>query len=278
MFPNQLKCLHRLLLSDNKLKDMQAIQSVLDMSQLAELAMDLNPVTQDPLFRLNVIGSMKNLKLLNAKRIMDEERKGAVRVLKKDQEKKKALDKKQVQLKEKEVCINAIKREWNQQVHGIVDCSQDDGIDTGKTAYMELEGDQLVMIGNGCAIFDRVESKGIRSMSMGYVYFQDITIWDVLSKFDALVKIHLDDVNMKSFKQLEILKKFMSLEELSIAQENPVVKIPSFRMFAIHTLSKVRRLNGKEIMQVEKHDSFKKFGKLFSFRPSSCIARSTSWN
>ncbi|KAI8916013.1 hypothetical protein EDD86DRAFT_9146 [Gorgonomyces haynaldii] len=98
---SHLISLQRLLMDENKFKGLQEIVNVFELSGLAELSLGQNPVADLSMFRLAIIGKMSGLKILNGKRVLEDERRQAYRWIKKGVEKQQLQDKKLVQQEEK---------------------------------------------------------------------------------------------------------------------------------------------------------------------------------
>lgn len=81
--------LQRLRLNENKIKKYEAFETICYLPNLIDLSLENNKIADDPNFRAIVIGKCKCLKILNSRRILEEEKRLAAKFVKKDIERYK---------------------------------------------------------------------------------------------------------------------------------------------------------------------------------------------
>ena len=82
--------------------------------------------------------------------------------------------------------------------------------------------------------------------------------------------LSLANNRLTTAQDIEALVGLKRLEHLSLV-DNPITKLPNYRLFVIHTLPQVRVLDGFKVRQKERHDAEKLFG-----NSSSSTSTSTS--
>jgi leucine-rich repeat-containing protein 49 len=90
---SSLNHLRRLLLSDNKLNTLADLQSIGFAPQLLELSLEGNAATSDSFYRSNMLSRIRTLKILDGRRILEEERRTASRLDKRASEKRVEFEK-----------------------------------------------------------------------------------------------------------------------------------------------------------------------------------------
>jgi hypothetical protein len=114
---SDLKQLRRLVISENKLVDLNDLSPILTLPCILELQCDKNPVALDAIYRALVISKLKSLKLLDGRRIKEEERRALSKLSKRTPEQKKA-DMEAQKLMGKEAMFSKIDEIWQLQKNG----------------------------------------------------------------------------------------------------------------------------------------------------------------
>ncbi|CAG5118268.1 unnamed protein product, partial [Candidula unifasciata] len=109
---NTLPNLQRLFLSFNDIASFEDIQSLGDSVSLSEITLDSNPLCQDCNYRQTVLRCMQQLKQLDMKNISEEERRVALVMARKEEEKRRELNKIAILKEKRRVAISNARRQW----------------------------------------------------------------------------------------------------------------------------------------------------------------------
>ncbi|XP_060062567.1 leucine-rich repeat-containing protein 49-like [Ylistrum balloti] len=113
---DNLPSLQRLFLSFNDISSFEDIACLGDSNSLSEITLDGNPITQEQYYKQIVLRHMQQLKQLDMKRVTEEERRIALVMARKEEEKKREGSKAAVlkipYLEKKRIAINNAKRQW----------------------------------------------------------------------------------------------------------------------------------------------------------------------
>ncbi|XP_052795464.1 leucine-rich repeat-containing protein 49-like isoform X3 [Mya arenaria] len=122
-----LPSLQRLFLSYNDISSFEDIQCLGDSTSLSEISLDGNPLTQEQYYKQIVLRHMQQLKQLDMKRVTEEERRIALVMARKEEEKRKEMNKLSVMKgsfaigthltytndwEKRRLAINNAKRQW----------------------------------------------------------------------------------------------------------------------------------------------------------------------
>jgi len=102
-------------LSYNKIAKWEDIWCLGDSVSLKELALDGNPLTFENSYRYTVLASGIKLKMLDAKRVSDEERRMASSLLKKELEKKRSEELAKKRSQRRQLAIDNVLRLWKSE-------------------------------------------------------------------------------------------------------------------------------------------------------------------
>ncbi|KAK3097495.1 hypothetical protein FSP39_010176 [Pinctada imbricata] len=109
---DNLPSLQRLFLSFNEICSFEDIACLGDSTSLSEISLDGNPITQEQYYKQVVLRHMQQLKQLDMKRVTEEERRIALVMARKEEEKKREMNKANVLKEKKRLAINNAKRQW----------------------------------------------------------------------------------------------------------------------------------------------------------------------
>ncbi|VDH99923.1 leucine-rich repeat-containing protein 49 [Mytilus galloprovincialis] len=123
---DNLPSLQRLFLSFNEIsrnyrekvkncrngRNFEDIACLGESTSLSEISLDGNPIAQEQYYKQIVLRHMQQLKQLDMKRVTEEERRIALVMARKDDEKKKDINKTQVLKEKKRLAINNARRQW----------------------------------------------------------------------------------------------------------------------------------------------------------------------
>ncbi|XP_071168457.1 leucine-rich repeat-containing protein 49-like isoform X21 [Mytilus edulis] len=109
---DNLPSLQRLFLSFNEISSFEDIACLGESTSLSEISLDGNPIAQEQYYKQIVLRHMQQLKQLDMKRVTEEERRIALVMARKDDEKKKDINKTQVLKEKKRLAINNARRQW----------------------------------------------------------------------------------------------------------------------------------------------------------------------
>ncbi|KAL2916830.1 hypothetical protein HK105_203609 [Polyrhizophydium stewartii] len=258
---SHLNQLRRLVLSDNRVATFEDVSAVFEIPGLTELAMDQNKVSEAEPYRTSIVSRCKSIKLLDGRRVLEEERRSAAKIAKKDAEKRREMERRTTQVEERKRCIEHIRQIWDEQMAGHSATSQPhmgDGHATsqekksatspqrspkrsgknkpleGKSAYVELEDSTLRIFGNGVGVLDRSEIASITALHIEMVPFAKIEhAIPKLERFALLNTLDLGPVNLCRLKELNQLSGLKRLRHLSISAENPVTQLSMFRLYTV---------------------------------------------
>ncbi|XP_033107999.1 leucine-rich repeat-containing protein 49-like isoform X2 [Anneissia japonica] len=109
---DNLPNLQRLFLSFNCIASFDDIACLGDSTSLSELSLDGNPFSHDSYYKQTILRNMIHLKQLDMKRITDEERRMASVLARKEEEKKREINKVAILKEKKRIAINNAARQW----------------------------------------------------------------------------------------------------------------------------------------------------------------------
>ncbi|KAJ1336374.1 hypothetical protein BSLG_007158 [Batrachochytrium salamandrivorans] len=242
---DHLENLHRLFLSENNIDAVDDISAVFDLPSLTELTIETNKATDQTKYRLRIISRCKNIKLLDGRRVLDEERRSASKIAKKETDRKRAIDRRSTQVEERLNCITNIKKLWEQEMELLSSTSlgneeiQDISYDVDN-AYVEVDHTTLRIYGKGMSALNKVDTSTITA-----------------------VEFHMVQVSSLSSAFLSPLARLRSLACLDISPQNPITNLPVFRSFAIALLAdSLEQLCGIPVTSVERKASKAHYGAL----------------
>ncbi|XP_063955807.1 leucine-rich repeat-containing protein 49-like isoform X4 [Lytechinus pictus] len=107
-----LPSLQRLFLSFNLITNWDDISCLADSTSLTEVSLDGNPFCQESSYKSIIIRSMGYLKQLDMKKISEDERKVALAVVKKEEQKKREVNRMAVLKEKRRLAIKNAARQW----------------------------------------------------------------------------------------------------------------------------------------------------------------------
>ena len=242
----QLGRLSKITLTDNCIQLIQDIESIFKLTSLTELCLDQNKVALLPSFKTMVVSKCMSLKLLNGRRVLDETKRSAMKLAKREELKRREVERKADYIQEKEMYLEGIRASWESTMSGgipppssstfVLPMSTMPG---RKTAYVELDNTTLRIFGNGSAALNRSESRGAKEIEFDYVDYNLILPFFkvVVKHFDNLTTLVFHHVGLDRLKQLLPLAELKNLDVLNIDDCNAITKLVIFRPFAIFLLS-----------------------------------------
>ncbi|XP_070206468.1 leucine-rich repeat-containing protein 49-like isoform X2 [Littorina saxatilis] len=112
--------LQRLFLSFNEISGFEDVQCLGDSSSLSEICLDGNPISQDPSYKQIVLRNMQQLKQLDMRRVTEEERRLALVMARKEEEKRREMNKVAILKEKRRLAINNAKRQWETMQGGVL--------------------------------------------------------------------------------------------------------------------------------------------------------------
>ncbi|BFY97135.1 hypothetical protein BsWGS_00175 [Bradybaena similaris] len=109
---NTLPNLQRLFLSFNDITSFEDIQCLGDSVSLSEITLDNNPLCQESSYRQTVLKCMQQLKQLDMKNISEEERRVALVTARKEEDRRRELNKIAILKEKRRVAISNARRQW----------------------------------------------------------------------------------------------------------------------------------------------------------------------
>ncbi|KAH6602000.1 hypothetical protein BASA61_001552 [Batrachochytrium salamandrivorans] len=266
---DHLENLHRLFLSENNIDAVDDISAVFDLPSLTELTIETNKATDQTKYRLRIISRCKNIKLLDGRRVLDEERRSASKIAKKETDRKRAIDRRSTQVEERLNCITNIKKLWEQEMELLSSTSlgneeiQDISYDVDN-AYVEVDHTTLRIYGKGMSALNKVDTSTITAVEFHMVQVSSLSSAFVkLAGFHFLNKLKIGPAALARLKQLSPLARLRSLACLDISPQNPITNLPVFRSFAIALLAdSLEQLCGIPVTSVERKASKAHYGAL----------------
>ncbi|KAJ3023322.1 Leucine-rich repeat-containing protein 49 [Thoreauomyces humboldtii] len=122
---HHLENLKRCALAGNDISSFDDISDVLRCDRVFELALENNPVCSDGVHRAFIINRIRSLKVLDGRRVSEEERRSATNVARRETEKRKESERIASQKDDKERAIAHIRKRWDLEaaagLEGILD-------------------------------------------------------------------------------------------------------------------------------------------------------------
>ncbi|EGF84333.1 hypothetical protein BATDEDRAFT_22283 [Batrachochytrium dendrobatidis JAM81] len=257
---SHLEHLRRLMLSDNKISTLNNVSAVFDIPNLTELTMEQNAVTELNKYRICIINRCKALKLLDGRRVLDEERRSALKIAKKDAERKREVDRKTSQVEERTKCIAHIKSMWDQNRLDSLAISDSAKHQTGSNSCRH----QTSRYGDGVAALDRLNLDMITSAEFHMLLpIQLELLLKKLKDFTALTSLVFGPTGISQLKQLLPLASVKSLVSIDIDCQNPIVTMSVFRSYMISLLSdSIKTLCNVPVTKIERESARIQFGDL----------------
>ncbi|KAJ3190075.1 Leucine-rich repeat-containing protein 49 [Gaertneriomyces sp. JEL0708] len=108
----RLPMLRRVILSHNSIATVDAICDLFGSTSTQELWLDCNPLSVENSHRMFVVDSMRGLKVLDGKRVSEEERKYAAKVAKRELERRREMERALLEKQERERALSCIRTKW----------------------------------------------------------------------------------------------------------------------------------------------------------------------
>ncbi|KAI9205944.1 uncharacterized protein BJ171DRAFT_598127 [Polychytrium aggregatum] len=233
-----LQNLRRLILSINTISSLDSIQDIYRIPHLIELCIDSNPIIEDQYSKPFIIHKMKTLKLMDGKRIGDDERRAAAKISKREADRKRESDRLTFQLEERKRVIADIKRKWEAELANISSKAEDSSgtkpdqpnvsaaSAVGDTASISSAKPLVRAPSAGKVRRSAAEEVKLFDGQNAFVELQNgqlSTYGDALAILDRLdygsvVSIHFSFVNFSKIVQvLPKLRRFPNLESLTFS-------------------------------------------------------------
>ncbi|KAI8903676.1 hypothetical protein DFJ77DRAFT_101115 [Powellomyces hirtus] len=114
-----LENLRRLSLGSNEINSFEDIAAVLKSETLSELSLENNPICRDNTHRGFIINRMRSVKILDGRRVSEEERRAAVKLARKESERLRECERVATQKDERLRAMTKIRISWEREM-GIV--------------------------------------------------------------------------------------------------------------------------------------------------------------
>lgn len=300
---DQLPCLQRLFLSFNDIANFHSINCLGKSISLVELSVDGNPYSKNPEYKQTIMQNIANLRQLDMKRLTDEEKRFACITAKREEEKRKEVERLTSMKEKRRVAISNAERQWNQQVNvrsgdshhcgnsEKFDISPRKGFYNGgplkivdsvkslsSSHLAEIENNSLNLYGSGSleALEKEWNEKTlstINTINFKYINFQDIVplVDKLFNNFPSLNNMNFDMTNISTLNELNWFNLIPHLHDLVITPSgNSVTKLSLWEAYIIYHFSnsQLRTLNGKEITPADKAHSKDIFDPISQILPS----------
>lgn len=194
---SHLKRLSRIILTDNKIHQIGDVEAIFGLEALSELWMDSNKITNQINYKTLIVSRCNALKQLDGRRVVEEIKRTAMKLAKREDIKKRDLEKKQEYLNEKDIYLDQIRDNWN----GVKPSAN--SVHNGKTAYVELDGTCLRVFGDGLAALNRTESNQATNIQFDFVKAGLILQYcDALSRFKNLTRLKFNTTGFSRLKEV----------------------------------------------------------------------------
>jgi hypothetical protein len=227
-------------LSHNNLCSIASIEGLLELPNVSELSFDENPLAEQPQFKTILVARLQSLKLLDGKRILDETKRSAVRIARREEMRRKDEERRAGYLQEREKYISQIQKTWN-LLYGTpksqlseYELELEQTMQQGRQAYVELDGTVLYIYGNGTQALSKAESQQAQSVYFDYIQFEWLApLLPTLTNFKNLTTIEIKTTQLTQLHQLEAFSSLKQLQKLYISEENPVTQHSFFRPYTM---------------------------------------------
>ncbi|XP_065060475.1 leucine-rich repeat-containing protein 49-like [Rhopilema esculentum] len=285
---NLLPSLQRLFLSYNEIKSFQGISCLTSSTSLTELSLDGNPFANDSLYKQTILQNVLSIKQLDMKKISDEERRIVSTMARKEDEKRREIEKISSLKERRQLAINNAKRQFRSQIfkssnaeNELKDKSEDSTTprktSSNKTDYSvchlaELDDNRLNFYGPGSLeAVDRnwgeKAASSVTFISFHFIHFDSIVpfLSKIKNRFVNVSTLSFGETNICHFNQISALANLRALEELVIEEAgNTITEFSMWKPFVLYRLShlSLQKINGSEVTTRDSVHAEKVFGAL----------------
>ncbi|XP_067940574.1 leucine-rich repeat-containing protein 49-like [Watersipora subatra] len=107
-----LPSLQRLFLSCNEIASFDDIKCLSRSVSLQEISLDGNPIASDQFYKQNILSSMQQIRQLDMKRVTDEEKRISTVMARKEEDRKREMQKISLMKEKRKQAINTAKQQW----------------------------------------------------------------------------------------------------------------------------------------------------------------------
>eukprot|EP00048_Salpingoeca_helianthica_P007120 m.106766 g.106766 ORF g.106766 m.106766 type:complete len:725 (+) comp14237_c0_seq2:752-2926(+) len=272
-----LPALERLFLSHNEITTLGDLAGLPPLPALAELALDGNPVCREPCYRDAVVDALRTLRLLDARRVADDERRGAAAALKRDTDRRREAERAAQQKSERARAIEGAQQRWQDLLASLARPAPPaaparplsaalpapsaalirklSAGPLGRTPripprpppgpappgqfHVELDGDALHIYGDALEALDKPWAGPVSTLAFHYVLFDSIVPWlpRIRARFPALHTLVLADTHLHALPQIAHLATLRRLEHLHIIERQPVLALATWRPYTVQRLA-----------------------------------------
>lgn len=255
--------LQRVFLSNNQIKSLDRLEAIFRLKSLSELTLDGNDVVGTRYYRECVLDRIKTLKLLDMRRVTDEERRMSSIVVRNDD--KLERQRREHLLAERNHTIAFIEKSWHEKYKRSSKASKASArpTSTGK-GYYEVSKDKATLTLYGAALegmsIDRSFPDREKIEAVHVLYYEVSRFAEYmgrLRRFPNVTKFLFRFNDMQTFSQLNVLAN-TGVTHLHIA-DNKAASIPLFRLYAVVKIPSLLVLNRKPVSNAERKLARKKF-------------------
>ncbi|XP_031566917.1 leucine-rich repeat-containing protein 49-like [Actinia tenebrosa] len=289
---NRLENLQRLFLSFNCITSFEDISCLSQSPSIIELSLDGNPFCSESSYKQTILKHVTCIRQLDMKRITEEERRIATVMAKKEEEKKREINKLAILKEKRRIAISNAQRQWevaqlkssrqtNPKTLSDISSYQNDANDAIKLIdgdslsichLAELDGDTLYLYGPGSLdALDRnwgaQAVNSVLNMSIKFINYDTIVPYfsKISTRFPSLVGLIFTETQINSLRQINALCSLRKLDFLTINNEgNPVTKYTLWKHYTLFRLShfSLSKINDIEITAEDTVIAEKLFGSL----------------
>eukprot|EP00912_Choanoflagellata_sp_UC4_P001248 UC4_evm9s776 len=261
----RLQDLERLYLSFNQILSFDAISCVNHLTCLLELTLDHNPFSKEQYYREYCISAVQSLKALDGKRISEEDRRMSGIIIRKEEGKRKDQMKAAKAREVRETIIARVEARWMGEIPPST-LGDKDGEEI-PCSYAEIvNGDSIVIYGDGLEAIERTWVSGVTRAIFKYVHFNSLIPYfgKMRSRFANIIKLDIFHTDICFLRHIDHICGFKKLEHINI---NPDKFKDGKRVWKFYLIWKLSHLplnfiNDKPISAEEKIVANKLFGML----------------
>jgi len=256
--------LQRVYLSFNKIERWQDIWCLSECASIVEISLDGNPLTENPGYRQTIIASTSRLKMLDGRRISEEEKRTAASSLKKEIEKRKAEERAQVKAERRKLAISNAARLWRSENRSKDEstespsASPDFSIYLGPVNVLDIGDSHLsefIPETNHIRLFGSESVQHVEKALAGNsncvgIHLRFATGRSLIDRFPR-IKVKAPSLKMLSFGECQIVKitdfdrlSDSGIMEIHVDSCNPVTKIQFWRLYLLQKVPTLEIING----------------------------------
>eukprot|EP00041_Stephanoeca_diplocostata_P031023 m.954945 g.954945 ORF g.954945 m.954945 type:complete len:760 (-) comp23871_c1_seq65:70-2349(-) len=238
-----LRYLQSVNLSDNALQSLAHASAVLASPALAELHVSGNDMCSEHFFKERLIDGLRMLRLLDGKRVNEDERRVAGINLRKQNDKRRAAERAHMLRAQRTAAISALRTAWEQRTPPQEHIK----------GHYDIENDHIHIYGEGFGVFDKQWPATVTTMTFQYVNFDAVAaqLNRSRNRCQTITRVVVRDTGMSSFRDANALAVFRRLQDLEIHDGEPFLRNVTlwrkYLLFRLGHLPSLKTINGSAI-------------------------------